>query len=342
MTEESAEKAHDVDVVICGGGVAGLWTLNHLINKGYHVILVEKNRLGEGQTIKCQGIIHGGGKYALKENLRLDSVREIREMPARWRKHLSGEASPDLSGVRLLSDYCYLWISNDRGFLGHASALISKAGVKLLSTKPIEVNDAPAFLKDNARIVYKLGEPTIDTYSLLKELAKPYPERIIYGSILAVELEKDFLRSVTIETETAEKIQMKAKAVILTAGKGNAELAKMMGIAEEIMQERPLRQVLVQGGNLPELYAHCIDSGTTDISITTHYGQDGSRAWNIGGKVAEKGPSMNPEELIRKVKEELGRVLKTVDLTGTTWSTFDATRAELKTNDGTRPGGVEI
>ena len=53
------------DVVIIGGGVAGLWTLDQLVREGHRAVLLESSRLGEGQTVAAQGIIHGGLKYSL-------------------------------------------------------------------------------------------------------------------------------------------------------------------------------------------------------------------------------------------------------------------------------------
>jgi len=55
-----------VDVAIIGGGIAGLWLLARLRQRGYGVLLIESERLGTGQTISSQGIIHGGTKYALR------------------------------------------------------------------------------------------------------------------------------------------------------------------------------------------------------------------------------------------------------------------------------------
>ena len=57
--------SYSTDIVIFGGGIAGLWLLNRLRDQGYHAILLETDKLGCGQTLASQGIIHGGLKYAL-------------------------------------------------------------------------------------------------------------------------------------------------------------------------------------------------------------------------------------------------------------------------------------
>ena len=92
------EGKHNLDVLIFGGGGAGLWLLDELRRSGFCVLLAESNSLGRGQSVASQGIIHGGLKYTLG-GLLTDSARAIRHMPALWRACLAGESQPDLSGA---------------------------------------------------------------------------------------------------------------------------------------------------------------------------------------------------------------------------------------------------
>ena len=62
-----------VDVIVFGGGIAGLWTLARLQQAGYKAVLLESQALGAGQTRYAQGIIHGGTKYALTGKLTASS-----------------------------------------------------------------------------------------------------------------------------------------------------------------------------------------------------------------------------------------------------------------------------
>ena len=51
--------------VVFGAGIAGLWAFNRLKGAGYNALLLESNRIGCGQTIASQGILHSGLKYAI-------------------------------------------------------------------------------------------------------------------------------------------------------------------------------------------------------------------------------------------------------------------------------------
>ena len=84
---QQARSTATTDIVIFGGGIAGLWLLNRLRQQGYDVILLESDALGGGQSLASQGIIHGGLKYALNGVLSPASSA-IAQMPERcYRLH---------------------------------------------------------------------------------------------------------------------------------------------------------------------------------------------------------------------------------------------------------------
>ncbi|MBI4451046.1 FAD-dependent oxidoreductase [Candidatus Woesearchaeota archaeon] len=317
-------REYSVDAVVFGGGVAGLWTLNALDLAGYSAVLVERSALGDGQTIQSQGIIHGGVKYALPGKMMQNFIEEAAMMPQRWRDHLAGKQQPDLSSVVQNSRECHLWISKKEGISGLLGNWLSSAGVTMLNTKPepVPLCDAPPLLQ-GAHAIYKVAEPVIDTASLLRALAAPHCARIVYDN--AVEFSHTGLDAVHLNTAG---ITLRPKFLVLAAGKGNAELASRAGINGEVMQTRPLHQLLAYG-SLPVLYAHCIDGcvrdGRPDHTITTHNAQQG-RVWNIGGRIAE-GESPR-EERIERGLARLQQAYPVLDFSRIVLDEFVAIRAE--------------
>ena len=160
---------YSTDIVIFGGGVAGLWVLNAVRSAGYQAILFEKGSLGGGQTLASQGIIHGGMKYALQGALS-SATQAIADMPSRWRACLDGSGELDLRGTRVLSDHYYMWSSASlrsklKTFLGSKSLRGRVAAVAPDSYPPFFQN---ASVRGS---LYQLPDFVVDSESLVEILA---------------------------------------------------------------------------------------------------------------------------------------------------------------------------
>ncbi|HEY2986095.1 MAG TPA: FAD-dependent oxidoreductase [Candidatus Binatia bacterium] len=321
-----------LDVLIFGGGAAGLWCLDRFRNDGYHAALVESSALGRGQTIQAQGIIHGGGKYALRGVRDFGAVRATKEMPRRWRQSLSGEMPPDLRGTRVLSERCHLWLPRGSALARVQSwgfmSVVAKAG--LLSTAPELVPTAawPEALCGSALAVYALAEPVISTGSFLESLAAPHKNYIR-------RYDGATLRFSGHEVKISDAV-LKPRSIVLAAGAGNRELLRAAGVQSDPMQRRPLGMVLLRGA-LPPLFGHCIVGGKTQITVTT----PAQGVWQIGGEVAERlAHEYDAERARTTALDEIRARLPGLHFTGVEIALYRAVRAEARTADQRRPSGV--
>jgi hypothetical protein len=321
-----------LDVLIFGGGAAGLWCLDRFRSAGYHALLLESAALGRGQTIQAQGIIHGGGKYALRGVRDFAAVRATKEMPRRWRRSLAGEIAPDLSATRVLAERCHLWLprgstvarAQSWGFM----SVVAKAG--LLSTRPESVPEPawPEALRGSALAVYALAEPVISTGSLLETLASLHAKYIRRYDGSAIRFSDEKVR--------IGDTELRPRSIVLTAGEGNAELLRKAGVDGEPMQRRPLCMTLLRGA-LPALFGHCLVGGKTQITVTT----PAPGLWQIGGEIAERLAHEQDSETARRIAmSEIRRRLPGLDFPGVEVGLYRAVRAEARTADRRRPSGV--
>lgn len=329
---------NNVDVVIFGGGIAGLWTLARLTKHGYNAVLLETDALGSGQTIKSQGIIHGGLKYALTGNIS-SSVTALQDMPFVWQQCLNGAGQIDLSAARVLANCQHMW-SVDRLTGGITTLFASNSMKSHVDVVPKE--NWPPIMSYSAikTKLYKLAELVLDVPSLIHALAAPYLNRCIkLADTDSYMLEIDsnnHIRSVTIKTGSAN-LQINAQKYIFTAGSGNAAITHPL-IASPAMQLRPLQMVLVKSKNLLPLYGHCVGLNTTPrLTITTHTAHDHTPVWYLGGKIAEDGVHKTQEQQIDFTKHELAELFPNLDLANAEYASFFVDRAEAKQADGTKP-----
>ena len=162
------------DVVVVGGGVAGLWVLDELVRAGHEAVLLENSRLGCGQTVVAQGIIHGGLKYSLSGTA-TGSALGIQQMPEVWTECLAGRRDPDLRQVAVRSRSCLLWRGRSLG--SRLGVLGARLGLEV-TPRPLEDDDRPAVLADHPGPVAVMDEPVIDPVSLLESLADRHRHRL--------------------------------------------------------------------------------------------------------------------------------------------------------------------
>ena len=331
-----AQLEMDLDVLIFGGGAAGLWLLDQLSRRGDRVLLLEGGRLGQGQTISSQGIIHGGLKYTL-QGLLTPAAREIREMPDIWRQSLAGRCAPDLSHTRVRAETCHLWRSDSlRSRLGMLGARVG------LHVAPLDLAaaDRPAVLANCPGQVARLDEQVIAPVSFLADLASQHQQRLLQidGRRVSFTLSSPGVvnRVVVLHPQTGQPYEFRPRQIVLTAGAGNAALRQLCGLPSEAMQKRPLHMLLLRG-RLPILNGHCVDGARTRVTITSDHDAQGRTVWQVGGQLAEEGVAVDERSLIGQARRELEAVLPGIALSNCEWATYRVDRAEGAMPRGGRP-----
>ncbi|UCD75580.1 MAG: FAD-dependent oxidoreductase [Phycisphaerales bacterium] len=336
------EGPRNVEVLIFGGGAAGLWLLDELIRDGRDALLLEAHELGSGQTIASQGIVHGGLKYTLS-GLLTSSARAISEMPLLWRRCLAGEREPNLVEARLRAPYCHLWQTTS---LRSKVAMVgARAGLRV---RPRKLGDEqrPEILKSCPGVVARLEEQVIEPSTLLNTLSERHRGRILKidaQSGLELRASEPGLVGLVrlINPDTGDSLDLKPHRVVFTAGAGNGGLRQLSGLSARAMQRRPLHMVLARG-DLPLLNGHCVDGMKTRVTITSTRDYADRTVWQIGGQLAEDGVDLAPEALVTHAASELAAVLPRLDPTRTEWATYRVDRAEARTGGGLRPDTFSI
>ena len=325
------------DVLIVGAGVAGLWLNARLRRQGFSTVLVENHSLGGAQTLKSQGIIHGGAKYALHGAL-TGASEAIADMPRRWREALAGEGELDLSGVRLLSEAHYLWSPGT--LAGNLTSFFASKAVRG-RVDQVKGDQLPPALQDPRfkGKVYRLAELVVDVPSLVERLAELAGDSLLAGQKVEPLFENERLIGLRVDG-----LDILAQRIVLSAGQGNAELLTSLEINVPAQQLRPLHMVMVKGPSLKPLYAHCLGGGPKPrITVTTHPAANGEWVWYVGGDIAEaEGVARTPDEQIAAAKKELASLLPWVDLSQAQWATLRVDRAEPAQSGLVRPDNAFV
>lgn len=322
-----------LDVLLVGGGVSGLWLANLLHARGYRIALLEADALGCGQTLASQGMIHGGLKYALGGQLTAAS-EAIAAMPDRWRRCLSGAGEVDLRGLELLAEHNLLFASGsglDR-LTGFFASKLLHGRIRKLPEQ-----EWPEILRGCGGRVYALDDLVISTPDLLQRLVEPIAHLVYRHRLTAAELSR---QDQGWQINLSGRL-LKTRRLVLTAGLGNGPLLEELGFETPRMQIRPLQQVIVRSPRLRPLYGHCLTgiagagSRQPRLTITSHPDRAGW-LWYLGGRLADVGADMPETELITLARLELASCLPWLDLSDAVFETLPIDRAEAA-HGGLRP-----
>tara|TARA_A100001037_G_scaffold48109_2_gene39968 strand:- start:204 stop:1382 length:1179 start_codon:yes stop_codon:yes gene_type:complete len=326
-----------VDLVIVGGGIAGLWLANLFVQRGYSLLLLEAHTLGGGQTLASQGMIHGGLKYSLDGNLS-PATAAIAHMPARWRACLAGSGELDL---RALTPLCQRYFVFAQGSLQDRLTAFFASKLMRGRIDKLTAADYPAVFQrtDFTGTVYGVDDLVIDTAALVRLLRGNVAGHIYRHALQAddVALQDDHV------TLTLGEHRITARQLVLCAGAGNGPLLGALAIPSPRMQLRGLHQAMVFHQHTDPMYAHCLTGlrgSQPRLTITTHARSDprsNQQVWYLGGQLAEDGVSLNEQALAEQAREELRACVGWLNWDDAKVRGLRIDRAEPLRDDGGRP-----
>ena len=308
-----------VDCLIFGGGISGLWLLNRLRQQGYSALLLNDGLLGGHQTLNSAGMIHGGLKYGLSA---LNHDEHLDDMPTLWQQCLQGTGEIDLSTVHLLAKEQHLWAEPD---LTAQTALFLTAHLLTGKVNKLAKNNHPTLFKNFSfkGDVYQLEHPVIDPVSLVEVLAKPHLDCIYAVPAANVHIEtndKQHSKAIFIHQGKIQT-RIRARHVFFAGGEGNAELLHKIGIITPMMNVKPVHMLCLQHERLPSFYGHCLGAQRkARLTISTHP-VNGQNMWYIGGEEAEDGVERDEKLQTATMLEELKTLLPWQSLQGARYKT---------------------
>ncbi len=220
-------------VVIVGGGATGVGILRDLSMRGVAAILLEQRDLAYGASSRFHGLLHSGGRYAVKDP---ESARECAEENTILRR-IGRHCVEETEGyfVRLPEDdlaYEPKWVAG-----------CQTAGIPIVKLDLAEAHRLEPHLTKRAESVYRVPDAAVDGFRLCRQnvlSAKKYGGRVLtYTEVTGIEQKNNQVEGVRIRnTITGELDLIHCSVVINAAGSWVGKVAELAGISINVIPDK--------------------------------------------------------------------------------------------------------
>ena len=143
------------DVIVVGGGATGAGVLRDLARRGLRSLLVERGDFGTGTTGRYHGLLHSGGRYAVKDS---QAARECIE-ENRVLRRIAPASIEDAGG--------YFVVKNGANWNPVLPAACEKAGIECEEIPVAQALRREPALNPKIRRVFSLPDGSIEPWNLI-------------------------------------------------------------------------------------------------------------------------------------------------------------------------------
>jgi len=214
----------DFDVLIIGGGATGGGTALDLALRGLRVALVERADLTDGTSGRYHGLLHSGGRYAVRDP---ESARECIEENRLLRK-IVPHGIEDTGGLFIqtpddAAEYAEKWIIACR-----------ECGIATEEISPAQALKEEPTLNPHIRRAFRVPDAACDSFDILTALGAAVQAHggqvMTYHQVVGLRVEGDRVIGARLRhRRTAEERFIAAAMVVNAAGAWAGQIAAMAG-----------------------------------------------------------------------------------------------------------------
>ncbi|MEN6411395.1 MAG: anaerobic glycerol-3-phosphate dehydrogenase subunit GlpA [Veillonellales bacterium] len=220
-------------VVVIGGGATGVGILRDLAMRGVDVLLLEQRDLVNGSSSRYHGLLHSGGRYAVKDAAAGKECIEENTILRKIGKHCV-EATEGFF-IRLPED--------DKAFEEKWVEGCRKVGIPAIPISPEEAWRLEPNLTRRIQSVYRVPDAAIDGFRMAWQnvaSARRYGGRVrTYSEVVAIEQSNQQITGVKIKSFLTGAVETIAcDFIVNAAGSWAGKIAGLAGIQVHVQPDR--------------------------------------------------------------------------------------------------------
>ncbi|RME73820.1 MAG: anaerobic glycerol-3-phosphate dehydrogenase subunit A, partial [Chloroflexi bacterium] len=205
-------------------GVTGCGVLFDAAQRGFKTILVERGALSNGTSGRFHGLLHSGGRYAVKDP---DAARECIEENMILRK-IMPHCVEDTGGMFVATE------DDDPAFTEDFFRACQNAGIPVEEISPAQALKQEPLLTPRLQRVFLVPDGSVETWEAcrsLSETAAEYGAKTLeYHAVVDLLVESGAVRGAKVKNVlTGEEFIIEADIVVNAAGAWGGKIAAMAG-----------------------------------------------------------------------------------------------------------------
>ncbi|HET8874596.1 MAG TPA: anaerobic glycerol-3-phosphate dehydrogenase subunit GlpA [Gaiellaceae bacterium] len=266
----------ETEVLVIGGGSTGAGVARDAAMRGFKTVLVERKDLAHGTTGRYHGLLHSGGRYAVKDP---EAAKECVAENAILRR-IASDCIEDTGGLFVSTPW------DDPAFGDTFFEGCRATGVPVEEIPVAEVLHSEPRLQPGISRAFTVPDAALDPWKLVWACARSAREHgaeiRLYHRVVDLERDGQKVTGAVLHNElTGEELRVRAEVVVNAAGAWAGEIAEMAGCRVSVlpgkgimiaMNHRLVQTVLnrckppADGDILVPIRTVCI-IGTTDMRV---------------------------------------------------------------------------
>jgi glycerol-3-phosphate dehydrogenase len=254
----------ETQVVVIGGGATGAGVLRDLTIRGIKAILVEQQDLVHGTSSRNHGLLHSGGRYAVKdEEAAIESYRENLIL----KKTIPG--SVEQTGglfVKVPGDddeYARQWIKS-----------CEKVGIPVEEIPIAQALKEEPFLNKRVEAVYRVPDGAVDGFTMVVDVVADAVSRgakaLTYHEVVGILQNQSKVTGVVVrDSYTGEETEIHAEIVVNAAGPWGGRIAEFAGVPLHIINNKGMLAIFSHRFN-KQVINRLRKPGDADIFVPAH------------------------------------------------------------------------
>lgn len=215
----------NTDVLVIGGGATGAGVAWDAALRGYDVVLVDRADLAEGTSGRFHGLLHSGGRYAVKD------PRAAEECVAENRilKKISPDSIEDIGGFFVTTPF------DDPAYADVFAQGCRDTGVDCEEIDPAQALREEPLLNAGVSRVFRVPDGNIDVWKTVWAMARGIQQRggrvLPYHAVVGIHRNGDQVTGARLRgAATGEEIDVEARVTVNASGAWAGTVADMAGI----------------------------------------------------------------------------------------------------------------